>query len=418
MKSFFFLPLLWIFTILLSIVWTFENPDKIEKIKNRFKKDKKIEVSKVDMNSKDIVANSFTVSVSRVLKVEDKTAFVIHPAKEKNFDISKLEIFTQRGFVINNFNLKKLKLPKYFTLQRNGGVKTIISLNDERIALISGNEKKCFFASLILLSTGRELFKSKCLPAIAKDNDFNGLGSSNIHLKDKILLTLGTPEKHVSKNSLLAQDDNSKFGKILEIDKGNLINKINDDSQNLKLDIFSKGHRVPQGLTIMNDKIFNVEHGPKGGDELNLVLKGKNYGWPRFSYGTNYMKDSGGNGQSYPVNHEGSGYEEPLFAFVPSVGISSLNNCPTILKKYYNKPCLMALSLYGNNLRKGYSIIIFLLNESSTKVNSIEKISLDSIVLRHFVTDQHNILYEDDEGSIYVSADKKGIYKINFKDFR
>ena len=418
MKSFFFLPLLWIFTILLSIVWTFENPDKIEKIKNRFKKDKKIEVSKVDMNSKDIVANSFTVSVSQVLKVEDKTAFVIYDGKEKNFDISKLEIFTQRGFVINNFNLKKLKLPKYFTLQRNGGVKTIISLNDERIALISGNEKKCFFASLILLSTGRELFKSKCLPAIAKDNDFNGLGSSNIHLKDKILLTLGTPEKHVSKNSLLAQDDNSKFGKILEIDKDNLINKINDDSQNLKLDIFSKGHRVPQGLTIMNDKIFNVEHGPKGGDELNLVLRRKNYGWPRFSYGTDYMKDSGGNGQSYPVNHESSGYEEPLFAFVPSVGISSLNNCPIILKKYYNKPCLMALSLYGNNLRKGYSIIIFLLNESSTKVNSIEKISLDSIVLRHFVTDQHNILYEDDEGSIYVSADKKGIYKINFKDFR
>ena len=418
MKSFFFLPLLWIFTILISIVWTFENPDKIEKLKNIFKKDKKIEVSKVDINSKDIVANSFTVSVSQVLKVEDKTAFVIHPGKEKNFDISKLEIYTQRGFIINNFNLKKLKLPKYFTLQRNGGVKTIISLNDERIALISGNEKKCFFASLILLSTGRELFKSKCLPAIAKDNDFNGLGSSNIHLKNKILLTLGTPEKHVSKNSLLAQDDNSKFGKILEIDKDNLINKINDDSQNLKLEIFSKGHRVPQGLTIMNNKIFNVEHGPKGGDELNLALKGKNYGWPRFSYGTNYMKDSGGNGQSYPVNHEGSGYEEPLFAFVPSVGISSLNNCPTILKKYYNKPCLMALSLYGNNLRKGYSIIIFLLNESSTKVNSIEKISLDNIVLRHFVTDQHNVLYEDNEGSIYVSADKKGIYKINFKDFR
>jgi len=418
MKTFLSLFFFWIFTILLSMVWTFENPDRIEKIKSEFKKNKEIEVSKVDSNIRNITANAFTVEVSQVLKIEDKTAFVIHPGKEKNFDISNLEIFTQRGFIINNFNLKKLKLPNYFTLQRNGGVKTIISLNDEKIALISGSEKKCFFASLILLSTGRELFKSKCLPSAAKDNDFNGLGSSNIHLKDKILLTLGTPEKHVSKNSLLAQDDNSKFGKILEIDKDNLINKINDDSQNLKLDIFSKGHRVPQGLTLMGNKIFNVEHGPKGGDELNLVLKGKNYGWPRFSYGTNYMKDGGGNGQSYPVNHEGSGYEEPLFAFVPSVGISSLNNCPTVLKKYYNKPCLMALSLYGNNLRKGYSIIIFLLNESSTKVNSIEKISLDNIVLRHFVTDQHNVLYEDNEGSIYVSADKKGIYKINFKDFR
>jgi glucose/arabinose dehydrogenase len=244
------------------------------------------------------------------------------------------------------------------------------------------------------------------------------LGSSNIHFKDKILLTLGTPEKHVSKNSLLAQDDNSKFGKILEIDKENLIRKINDNTKNLELNIFSKGHRVPQGLTLMNDNIFSVEHGPKGGDELNLIFKGKNYGWPKFSYGTNYMKENGGDGQSYPVNHEKNGYEEPLFAFVPSVGISSLNNCPSILKKYYKKPCLIALSLYGNNLRKGYSLIIFLLNESLDKVNSIEKISFNNIILRHFVTDKRNVLYEDKDGNIYVSSDKKGIYKITFKNFR
>jgi len=418
MKSLLSFFLIWLITIIFAIVWTFENPDKIEKIKSEFKKDKKIEVSKVNKNFKNFIANSFTVEVSQVLKIEDKTAFIIHPKNEKNFDISKLKIYMQRGFVVNKLNPEKLNLPNYFTLQRNGGIKTIISLKDEKIALISGSENNCFFAALILLSNGDELFKSKCLPEIAKNNDFNGLGSSNIHIKDKILLTLGTPEKHVSKNSLLAQDDKSKFGKILEIDKNDLINKINDNSKNLKLNIFSKGHRVPQGLTIMNGNIFNVEHGPKGGDELNLVLKDKNYGWPRFSYGTNYLKDNGGNGISYPVNHESKGYEEPLFAFVPSVGISSLNNCPSILKKYYNKPCLMALSLYGNNLRKGHSIIIFLLDESSTKVNSVEKILIDNMVLRHFVTDKHNVLYEDTKGNIYVSADKKGIYKVTFRDFR
>jgi hypothetical protein len=418
MKLYFSLIFLWLITIIISVVWTFENPDKIGKIKSEFKKNKKVEISDVDINVKNIIANSFTVEASQVLKVADKTAFVIYPKGEQEFNASKLKIYTQRGFVINNFNSKKLNLPDYFTLQRNGGVKTIISLNDKKIALISGSEKNCFFASLVLLSNGKELYKSKCLPEIAKNTDFNGLGSSNVHLKDKILLTLGTPEKHVSKISLLAQDNDSKFGKILEIDKKQLTNKINGDSKDLELKIFSKGHRVPQGLTKVGGKIFNVEHGPKGGDELNLVLKGKNYGWPKFSYGTNYTKYNGGNGKSYPVNHAISGYEEPLFAFVPSVGISSLNNCPSILKNYYNKPCLMALSLYGNNLRKGYSMIIFLLNETFTKVNSIEKISFDNIVLRHFVTDKHNILYEDINGSIYVSADKKGIYKINFKDFR
>jgi glucose/arabinose dehydrogenase len=168
----------------------------------------------------------------------------------------------------------------------------------------------------------------------------------------------------------------------------------------------------------MNDKIFNVEHGPKGGDELNLVIKGKNYGWPKVSYGTNYLLDNGGDGSSYSVNHKINGFEEPLFSFVPSVGISSLNNCPSILKKYYKKPCLLALSLYGNNLRKGHSLIIFLLNEEMNKVESIEKISLQNLVLRHFVTDAKNILYEDKEGNIYVSVDKKGIYKITFTNFR
>ena len=44
-------------------------------------------------------------------------------------------------------------------------------------------------------------------------------------------------------------------------------------------------------------KHFNVEHGPKGGDELNRLIAGKNYGWPRVSYGTNYLKESGGDGK-------------------------------------------------------------------------------------------------------------------------
>ena len=52
------------------------------------------------------------------------------------------------------------------------------------------------------------------------------------------------------------------------------------------------------------------------------------------------------------------------------------------------------------------------------KVESIEKISLQNLVLRHFVTDEKNILYEDKEGNIYVSVDKKGIYKITFTNFR
>ena len=78
----------------------------------------------------------------------------------------------------------------------------------------------------------------------------------------------------------------------------------------------------------------------------------------------------------------------------------------------------MALSLYGNNLRKGHSVIIFLLNNKMTKVDSFEIIRLDNLILRHFVTNNLNELYEDENGSIYVSADKNGIYKLSFLNFR
>ena len=407
----------WFLSLIISILWTFENPEKIEKVKSYFKK-KNITEAKISNDSlKEVTANSFSVNFNEVLEINNKTAFVIHK-KGKKFNIQNLEIYTQSGTFIKNLKSKRIKLPDHFTLQRNGGIKTIISYKGKRIALISSSDKDCFFASLVLLEKNQELFRTKCLPEVPKNNDFNGLGSSNVHYQNSILFSLGTPEKHASKNSLLAQKNNSNFGKILEIKKIDLEKKITSPNSALNISIFSKGHRVPQGLTILNGEIFSVEHGPKGGDELNKVKRGQNYGWPEVSYGTNYLKDGGGDGASYKINHEKNGFIEPLFAFLPSVGISNVNNCPSVLKNYYKKNCLIGLSLYGNNLRKGHSIIIFLLNEKLNKVVSIEKISLGDLVLRHFVTDENNILYEDENGNIYISADKKGIYKIGFNKFR
>ena len=417
MKKFFFL-FLWFLTIIFTAIWTFENPEIIEKIKSELKKNKKIETKLLEDKGVNISANSFTVKLTQILENNSKTAFVTYPSNIKKFDPSNLTIFTQSGIKIKKNNSKKLNLPNYFTLERNGGVKTIFYFNDNTFALISGSEGKCFFASIVFVEIGEEILRSKCLPEKPSNNDFNGLGSSNVHFNESILIALGTPEKQVGKNSLLAQEDSSIFGKILEIKKKNLSEVLEKNTKELEIEIFSKGHRVPQGLTILNNKVFNVEHGPKGGDELNHVQKYKNYGWPFVSYGTNYLKDNGGDGKSIKVNHKNEGYDEPLFAFVPSVGISALNNCPQVLKNYYKKPCLMALSLYGNSLRKGHSLIIFLLNENLDKVQSIEKIPLNNLVLRHFVTDKKNIIYEDDKGAIYISADKKGIYKIEFTNFR
>ena len=92
------------------------------------------------------------------------------------------------------------------------------------------------FASL---ENSKELFKTKCLPGSAKKIDFNGIGSSNIHLNNKIYLSIGTPEQNSSEISILSQDDKSMFGKIIEIDKNVLDDFISNNSDKVSINFFS-----------------------------------------------------------------------------------------------------------------------------------------------------------------------------------
>jgi glucose/arabinose dehydrogenase len=85
-------------------------------------------------------------------------------------------------------------------------------------------------------------------------------------------------------------------------------------------EIWSYGHRSPQGLAIHPETgdIFQNEHGPQGGDELNLILRGRNYGWPVIGYGTNY------GGTRLFSTREVEGMEQPLQHFTPSIAPSGL----------------------------------------------------------------------------------------------
>lgn len=100
------------------------------------------------------------------------------------------------------------------------------------------------------------------------------------------------------------------YGKILLIDeKGKAVP-------------FSVGHRNQQGLTVDADgRVWSTEHGPEGGDEVNLVVRGGNYGWPLATYGTAYNSDT----WPLAVNpHDHGSFREPAVAFVPSIGIGQL----------------------------------------------------------------------------------------------
>ncbi|MEJ2540396.1 MAG: PQQ-dependent sugar dehydrogenase [Gemmatimonadota bacterium] len=85
--------------------------------------------------------------------------------------------------------------------------------------------------------------------------------------------------------------------------------------------IWSYGHRNPQGLAIhpSTGDVWITEHGPQGGDELNLIRPGANYGWPVVGYGVNY-----GSGQAIHGGTMRDGMENPVYVWVPSIGTSGL----------------------------------------------------------------------------------------------
>ncbi len=89
--------------------------------------------------------------------------------------------------------------------------------------------------------------------------------------------------------------------------------------------VFSKGHRNNQGLTLAEDgRIWALEHGPQGGDELNLIVEGGNYGWPFATLGVHYGTKDWPLAPA-PGRHDQPEFIRPVYAWVPSFGISHLD---------------------------------------------------------------------------------------------
>ena len=119
-----------------------------------------------------------------------------------------------------------------------------------------------------------------------------------------------------------AQDVTRPNGKVHRINEDGTIPKDNPfvGKAGAFQSIWSYGHRNPQGLAMhpTTGALYDIEHGPRGGDELNLVEKGKNYGWPEITYGMNY------NGTPMTDKVAAPGMEQPLTYWVPSIAVSSI----------------------------------------------------------------------------------------------
>lgn len=135
-----------------------------------------------------------------------------------------------------------------------------------------------------------------------------------------LFVTLG--ERQAKQFTIRAQDLETHFGKVVRLDRGGRAPSDNPfvAVPGARPEIWSYGHRNVQGAAIhpLTGELWITEHGPKGGDELNISRRGANYGWPLVTYGIAYNGDRIGMGQ------ERLGIENPIKYWVPSIGTSGL----------------------------------------------------------------------------------------------
>ena len=275
-------------------------------LKENIIKKKKIEIKKIKTNFTDIVDKKFindsNLIVKEILLINEKIYVSYINNNEKCYSNAILE---------GNLNLKKIRFSKLVKLDE---CKKIFNLS------MGGNIKKY------------------------KDN--------------KILWTVGDFESYETVETTKANDPqnlNSYYGKILTF---------NLETKDIK--ILSMGHRNPQGLFYdsENDIVFSTEHGPQGGDEINVNISPnenliKNYGWAISSYGEHYGEEQGwserirndpnlllaslGYDQEALKNsrytlaplyksHKDYGFEEPIKYFTPSIGITEILKVEDISK--------------------------------------------------------------------------------------
>ena len=156
--------------------------------------------------------------------------------------------------------------------------------------------------------------------------------------------------------------------------------------------IFSYGHRNPQGMFKhpLTGEIWTNEHGPRGGDEINIISSGKNYGWPKITYGINYSGTTITNDKDLP------GMEQPLYYWVPSIapsGFEYLNS-----KKYYD----WNGSILVGSLK--YMYLERLVLDQNNNVKYREKVAENIGRVRDVKISP--------DGFIYLAVDNKGIFKI------
>jgi len=292
---------------------------------------------------------------------------------------------------ITSFDDLDNEIPKFSDIKTNLNVDYILDvLVDDDDIYITG--KKNYSENEIVL----EIFKGK----------FN---SKNINFQSVIKLRSEKCILRFSVHSGKIQVLNRNEGKLIlavnssgGLDQPDLANLSPEsicgktllvDSKNKGYEIYSSGHRNISGLYVDENVILSTEHGPLAGDEINNIKKNKSYGWPKASYGEKYSRNKSNKKAFYIKDHKFLGFEEPIFSFIPAIGISEIIKLSNNFSDLWQDNFLVA-SLNGQYLHR----IKF--DEDYSKVIYFEKIYIGDRI--------RDLIYNNKTKKIILSLELNG----------
>ena len=218
-------------------------------------------------------------------------------------------------------------------------------------------------------------------------------GSRLVFDKDGNLF-VSTGERSDFQTRAFAQKQYSYLGKVLKITTDGKPAPGNPNISGWKPEIYSTGHRNPQGMALdEKGQLWEAEMGPRGGDELNLIQPGKNYGWGDVTYGIEYSGKKINNGTT-----QKAGTEQPVYYWEPSISMSGITFYTGNISEWKNNLFLGCLG--------GEKIIRLVINDN--KVIGEEWLLEDK-------KDRIRDVLNGNDGNLYAVSDSGKLYKISKK---
>lgn len=254
------------------------------------------------------------------------------------------------------------------------------------------------------VAKGKLANDEKTIEAVTVIYRSNPANPSNLHYGGRILfdktgnILVSTGERSVIETRPLAQSVTVSLGKVIRITKDGKPASGNPTfTKNTSLpELYTIGHRNPQGLAVhpITGEIWQSEHGPRGGDEINRLHPGANYGWPIITYGIEYSGEKIGAGLQ-----QQEGMEQPVYYWDPVVSPSGMTfYAGNRISEWENNLFIGALS--------GMHIIRLSIKEN--KVIGEERLLADQ-------NQRFRDITQGSDGALYAITDQGRLYKIDKK---